>query len=115
MFILEGSDTQFRFHITEKSSCWDENDVDLTAYDNIILTVKYADWSIVEYLWNVDENETSNVVFDIYSEATIWKVWEIKADIWGVKDVQKHRFNEETIRGNVLNSLKVPEWNVVSG
>ena len=69
----------------------------------------------MDYLWDVDENKTSNVVFDIYSEATIWKVWEIKADIWGVKDVQKHRFNEETIRGNVLNSLKVPEWNVVSG
>ena len=115
MFIPEWSDTQFRFHITEHSSCWEESEVDLSNYDKLILTIKYSDWSIVDYLWEVDETKNSIVVFDILSEATVWRVWEIKADVWWLKDNQKHRFNEETIKWKVLNSLKVPEWDIVNG
>ena len=115
MKILEGSDTQLKFHITEKLKCsGTETDVDLTQFDKVLLEMRYTTW-VVEYEWVIDNWEwgewTSYVIFDIFSEATAWKSWRISCDIWGVKDgVKKLRFNEETILWEVLPSIVIPEW-----
>ena len=44
------------------------------------------------------------------SEYTEWRSWPVKCDIWWVKGEQKTRFNWDTIRGEVLPSVKIPEW-----
>ena len=119
MKILEGSDTQFTFHITEKTKSWQASDVDLTVYDKILLEIRYVTW-IVEYQWSLENeentanNSNSYVKFEILSEATKWKSGKISCDIWGVKDAQKVRFNFDTIIWEVLPSVKVPEW-IVNG
>ena len=115
MKILEGSDTQLKFHITEKLKCsGTETDVDLTQFDKVLLEMRYITW-VVEYEWVIDNWDwgewTSYVIFDIFSEATAWKSWRISCDIWGVKDgVKKLRFNEETILWEVLPSIVIPGW-----
>lgn len=117
MKILEWSDTQLKFHITESLRCqWTETSVDLTEYDKVLLEVRYVNW-IVEYEWTIDNGQwwewNSYVIFDIFSEATAWKSWPVSCDIWGVKDgVKKIRFNEETIIWEVLPSIVIPEWTV---
>ena len=114
MFILEGSDTQFTFHITEKTKSWQTSEVDLTVYDKILLEMRYPN-GVVEYEWSLenDENSSSNthsyVKFEILSEATKWKSWKIRCDIWWVKGAQKIRFNFDTIQWEVLSSVKVPD------
>lgn len=119
MFILEGSDSLFTFHITEHSKSWTVSNVDLTLYDKILLEVRYTTW-IVEYEWsidneeNIESNSTSYVSFEIVWEATKGKAWPVRCDIWGVKDEQKVRFNWDTIQWEVLPSIKVPEW-IVNG
>ena len=117
MKLLEWSDTQLEFHITEKiyenGTLKEENDVDLTEYDKIILTIKYVDW-VVEYEGSISEESDSNVIFDIFSEATKWRAWKAIADIWGVKGEKKVRFNSFTIDWDVLYSIQVPEW-IVNG
>ena len=115
MLVLEGSDTQFTFHVTEKTKSWQVNDVDLTVYDKILLEVRYVNW-VVEYEWSLENEENtannkhSYVKFDIMSEYTEWRSWPVKCDIWWVKGEQKTRFNWDTIRGEVLPSVKIPEW-----
>ena len=115
MFILEGSDTQFTFHITEHSKSWQVQEVDLSVYDEILLEMRYSTW-IVEYKWtlendeNTEHNSNSYVKFELLSEATKWRTWPIKCDIWWVKEEQKVRFNFDTIEWAVLPSVKVPEW-----
>ena len=49
MKILEGSDTQLLFHITQTEE-WLATDVDLTQYSKIVLEIKYVTWEIVEGL-----------------------------------------------------------------
>lgn len=109
MRIREWSDTQLKFHIIERTSDWQTNEVDLAEYDKILLEVKYSTGK-VEYEGTIEW--TSYVIFDIFSEATEWKAGKIKADVWGVKGVKKHRFNRLTIDWDVLPSVKVPEWTV---
>lgn len=109
MRIREWSDTQLKFHITERTSDWQTNEVDLTEYDKILLEIRYVTGK-VEYVWTVED--TSYVIFDIFSEATEGKAGRMKADVWGVKGVKKHRFNRMTIDWEVLPSVKVPEWTV---
>ncbi len=115
MLVLEGSDTQFTFHVTEKTKSWQTNEVDLTVYDKILLEVRYVNW-VVEYEWSLENEENtannnhSYVKFDLLSESTKWRVWPVKCDIWGVKDAQKIRFNFDTIKGQILSSVKVPQW-----
>ena len=113
MKIREWSDTQLKFHITERTSEWETNEVDLTEYDKILLEIRYVTGR-VEYEWEIDSEEESDsyVIFDIFSEATEWKAGMIKADVWWVKDAKKHRFNRMTIEWEVLPSVKVPEWNL---
>lgn len=119
MFILEGSDTQFTFHITEHTKSWNVSEVDLSVYDKVLLEMRYTT-GVVEYQGtleneeNTEHNSTSYVKFELLSEATKGKVWPIKCDIWGVKDEQKVRFNFDTIEWAVLPSVKVPEW-IVNG
>jgi hypothetical protein len=106
MLLLEGSDTQLKFHITQTED-WNTTDVDLSEYEKIILTIKYNTW-IVEYEWVVDSEQTSYVIFDILSDDTNWKKWNITCDIWWISWWQKNRFNDETIKWKVLPSIKVP-------
>lgn len=120
MFILEGSDTQFTFHITEHTKSWQINEVDLTEYDKILLEIRFTDW-IEEYQWDIDieENTEKNlhsyVRFDLFSEQSAGRSWKVKCDIWGVKDwVKKIRFNWDTIQWEVLPSVKIPQW-IVNG
>jgi len=114
MKLLEGSDTQLKFHITEKLKCsGTESNVDLTIYDKILLEVRYID-GVREYEGVIDNGEwgegNSYVIFDILSEATAWRTWKVSCDIWGVKNEQKVRFNENTIQGDILPSITIPEW-----
>lgn len=114
MKLLEGSDTQLKFHITEKLKCsGTETNVDLTQFDKVLLEMRYTTW-IVEYEWTIDNWKwgewTSYVIFTILSEATAWKVWAISCDVWWVKWTSRLRFNESTIIWEVLPSVKIPEW-----
>lgn len=119
MRLLEGSDTQLKFHITEKQYengvVVDETDKDLTEYDSVTLSIKFFD-SIKDFEGTIDNWEGGDgnayVIFDIYSEDTKDKCGKIQAEIWGVKWVQKNRLNSETIEGEVLHSFKIPQWDV---
>lgn len=107
MLLLEWSDTRVRFKIREI-----ENnityDLDYTDYTKYLLEIKFADDDILEVEWTVD-NETQTVYFDIFGERTDGKEWSLTADIWGTKWVKKVRFNPTTIKGKVLNSVKIPD------
>lgn len=113
MYILEGSDTQFTFHITEHTKSWQTSEVDLTVYDKVLLEVRYVDW-IREYEWSLDNEENTSknlhsyVKFDILGESSKGRTWNVKCDIRWVKDAQKVRFNWDTINWEILSSVKVP-------
>lgn len=120
MRILEWSDTQLKFHITESErSCngdvWTVTEVDLTTYDKIVLEMRYKN-GVVEYEWvivNEDgDTSNSNVVFTIYSESSAKRAWLISCDIWWLKDDSKVRFNEYTINWEILPSIVIPRWDV---
>jgi hypothetical protein len=104
MQLLEWSDTRVRFKIREI-----ENnityDFDLTEFTDYKLEIKFADDSLIEIDWVVDD---WTVYFDIFWEYTDWKEWSLTADIWGINGVKKVRFNPTTIKGKVLNSVYVP-------
>ena len=106
MQILEWSDTRVRFKIREIEN-WITYDLDLTDYTKYLLEIKFADESLLEVEWVVD-NETETVYFDIFWEYTDWKEWSISADIWGTKGVKKVRFNPSTIKWKVLSSVYIP-------
>ena len=110
MKILEGSDTQLLFHITQTED-WLTTDVDLTQYQKVLLEMKYVT-GIIEIEWVVWQGEWEHayVTFDILSESTKGKVWKVSCDVWGVKNTSRIRFNSNTIQGEVLSSIKVPEW-----
>lgn len=116
MRILEGSDTELEFHITEKEYTdgvlTNETDKDLTQYDKVILSIKFFD-GIVDYE-GVVQQDTSHVIFTLLSEDTKNKCGKIQAELWGVKNdnIQKNRLNETTIEGEVLHSFKIPVWTV---
>lgn len=108
MQILEWSDTQLTFHITQTEWSTTTN-VDLTQYDKIILTISLW-WVVLDIEWEIDWQDSSKIIFDLLSEQTKWRCWWVQADIWWLKDAEKIRFNLNTIQGNVLHSIKVPEW-----
>lgn len=114
-FIPEWSDTELVFHVTEKTSCWDENDVDLTEYNSVVLKIKYSDWEIVEYPWDIDSTNKFLVTFTVLWESSTGRSGEFKAEVWWVKDAQKHRFNKLTIIWDVLASIDIPSWATVNG
>lgn len=105
MQLLEWSDTRVRFKIREI-----ENnityDFDLTEFTWYKLEIRFSDDSVKEFNWVVD---SWTLYFDIFWEFTEWKAWAIKADIWGVKNLKKVRFNPITIKGKVLPSVYVPK------
>lgn len=121
MKILEWSDTQLKFHITETENSCGCNDgtateVDLSEYDKIVLELRYKDL-VVEYEWTIVEETvwqttTKYVVFEILSTSTTGRIWLINCDIWWIKDLSKTRFNEHTIVWEILPSIVIPEWNV---
>ena len=111
---------RLKFHITEKEYTdgvvTKETDKDLTEYDSVILSIKYFD-GIVDYDGTIDNwqggDGNSYVVFELLSEDTAGKSGKIEAEIWGVKDgFQKNRLNTDMIQGEILHSLKIPQWNV---
>lgn len=104
MQILEWSDTRVRFKVKEIEDNT-ASDLDLTSFTGYKLEIRFSDDSLYEVNWVVD-NWT--IYFDIYWEYTEWKRGSLKADIWGVKDLKKVRFNPSTIRGKVLPSVTVP-------
>ena len=104
MQILEWSDTRVRFKIKEIENNI-SYDLDLTDYTDYRLEIKFADDSLLEINWVVDDD---TVYFDIFWEYTDWKEWNLTADIWGINWVKKIRFNPTTIKGKVLNSVVVP-------
>lgn len=119
MKILEWSDTQLLFHITESERTCGQSgtatNVDLTAYDKIVMEMRYIGW-VVEYEWTIDNWQgglwNSYVKFNILSEMSIWRAGFINCDIWWIKWVQKNRFNENTIIWEILPSIVIPEWTV---
>lgn len=106
MQILEWSDTRIRFKITEIEDNIAET-LDYDDFDDYLLEIKFADESLLEIKWEVDD-DTNTVYFDIFSEYTADKDWAFTADIWWVKWVKKVRFNPTTIKWKVLNSIYIP-------
>ncbi len=106
--IYEWSDTELEFYITEKVD-WEEKPVDLTEYDKVQLTIKYCDDSIREIEWEVDWEDMSCVLFTLLSENTIGKSWMVFAEIWWIKDSKKVRLSNVFV-GEILYSIKIPEW-----
>lgn len=106
MQLLEWSDTRVRFKIREIENNINY-DLDLDDYDEYKLEIKFADDSLLEIDWVVDENEDL-VYFDIFSEYTEGKAGSLTADIWGKKGVKRVRFNPSTIKWKVLSSVYVP-------
>lgn len=106
MQLLEWSDTRVRFKIREIEDNINY-DLDLDDYTDYLLEIKFADDSILEIEWVVDD-ETDTVYFDVFSEYTEWKAWSISADIWWKKWVKRVRFNPSTIKWKVLSSVYVP-------
>lgn len=104
MQILEWSDTRVRFKVKEIENNT-TSDLDLTSFTGYKLEIRFSDDSLYEVNWVVD---SWTIYFDIYWEYTEWKTGSLKADIWGVKDLKKVRFNPSTIRGKVLPSVTVP-------
>lgn len=105
MQILEWSDTRVRFKIREVENNINY-DLDLTEYTDYKLEIQFADDSLREIDWVVED---WTVYFDIFWEYTEWKEWSLTADIWGINGVKKVRFNPTTIKGKVLNSVYVPD------
>ena len=109
MQLLEWSDTRVRFRIKEVENNL-ASDLDLTEYSEYRLEIRFADDSVREIIWVVDNTTNPHsVYFDIFWEYTDWKEWSLTADIWGTKWVKKVRFNPNTIKGKVLNSVVVPD------
>ena len=108
---------RLKFHITDKiytdGVLTNETDKDLTDYDKVILSIKYYD-GIVDYEGTIDNwqwgDGVAYVIFELFSEDTAGKSGKIEAEIWGVKGVQKNRLNTDTIKGEILHSLKIPQW-----
>lgn len=104
MQLLEWSDTRVRFKIKEIENNI-SSDLNLSDYTDYKLEIQFADDSLLEINWVVDDD---TVYFDIFWEDTDWKEWALTADIWGIKGVKKVRFNPTTIKWKVLNSVYVP-------
>jgi hypothetical protein len=106
MNILEWSDTRVSFKIREIVNDV-STDLDLDSFDEYKLEIQFADDSLLEIDWQIDDNE-DKVNFDILWEYTDWKEWSIKADIRGLKWLKKVRFNQTSIKWKVLDSVYVP-------
>lgn len=106
MQLLEWSDTRVRFKIREVENNVNY-DLNLDDYSGYKLEIQFADDSLREIDWVVDDL-TDSVYFDIFWEYTMGKEWSLKADLWGVKGMKKVRFNPTTIKWKVLNSVFVP-------
>lgn len=110
MKILEWSDTQLIFKITETEN-WTTTPVDLTEYDKVVLSISLW-WTIIDIEGEVDWQDTSKVTFDLFSEQTKNRCGGVQADIRWLKDEKKLRFNQNTIEWTILHSIKVPQWDV---
>ncbi len=108
MQLLEWSDTQLKFHITQTENNT-TTDVDLTDYDKVLLIIRFPNM-IIEILWTVDNEDTSYVIFDLLSEQTKGRAWWIVADIRWIQWAKRLRFNQNTIQWVILASVKVPQW-----
>jgi len=107
MQILEWSDTRVRFKIKEIENNV-TTDLDLDDYTKYLLEIRFADDSLLEVNWVVDD-DTDTVYFDIFSEYTDWKEWAFTADLWWTNWAKRVRFNPITIKWKVLNSVYIPD------
>jgi len=112
MRLLEWSDTQLTFHITETED-WTTTNLDLTQFDKVLLVMKFSNETL-EIEWTVDSENNYLVRFDIYSEQTKGKAGSVFVDVWWIEWTTRLRLNRETIQWNILSSVKVPEW-IVNG
>ena len=99
MKFLEWSDTQLKFEITQ-----DGQSIDFSEYSRFLLEIRFID-SIVEL---EGEIQNWNLIFEIFWERTKWRAWKVDCDIRWIKWEKKVRFNQNTIEGVVLSSIKVP-------
>lgn len=104
MYVLEGSDTQIKFRIREVE--WEKkSELNISEYEQILWIIEFNEEKKVELIWKIEENI---VTFELFWEVTKGQSGNMKMDIWGMKGLKKVRFNAKTIKGKVLDSIKVP-------
>lgn len=99
MKLLEWSDAQLKFEITQ-----DGQAINFNEYSKFLLEIRFID-SIVEIEGEIQD---WNLVFEIFGERTTGRVWKVDCDIRWIKGEKKVRFNQNTIEGVILSSIKVP-------
>lgn len=107
MLLLEWSDTRVRFKVREVEDNL-TSDLDLWEFTKYLLEIQFDDDTIKEFIWAVDV-ATNELIFDIFWEDTANKEWTVKYDVWGIKWAKKVRFNSETKKWKILNSVTIPD------
>lgn len=105
MIIREWSDTVVVANLY-LSEWWTTTDVNSTEYDSILMEMKFADWTILEKVGEVDTDNTVSFVLD--SADTKNKQWTAEIDIRWIQDTKRTRFNLEKIKVEVSDSVKIP-------
>ncbi len=106
MLLLEWSDTRVRFKVREVEDNL-TSDLDLWEFTEYRLEIQFSDDTIKEFIGAVD-TAMDEIVFDIFWEDTANKEWSFKYDVWGIKWAKKVRFNSETKKWKILNSVTIP-------
>lgn len=104
MYLLEWSDTQIKFKIREVQG-ERKSDLNLNDYERILGIIEFNEEKKIEVIWRIEDWV---VIFDLFGENTKGNAGNLKMDIRGVKGLKKIRFNAKTIKGKVLDSIKVP-------
>ena len=106
MQILEWSDTRVRFKVREVEDNL-TSDLDLWEFTEYRLEIQFSDDTIKEFIGAID-TAMNEIVFDIFWEDTANKEWSFKYDVWGIKWAKKVRFNSDTKKWKILNSVTIP-------
>lgn len=106
MIIREWSDTVVVATLY-LSEWWTTTDVNPAEYDSILMEMKCADWTILEKIGEIENDNT--VSFVLSSEDTRNKQWQAEIDIRWIQDTKRTRFNLEKIKVEVSDSVKIPD------
>ena len=106
MLLLEWSDTRVRFKVREVEDNL-TSDLDLWEFTEYRLEIQFSDDTIKEFIGAID-TAMNEIVFDIFWEDTANKEWSFKYDVWGIKWAKKVRFNSDTKKWKILNSVTIP-------
>jgi len=106
MLLLEWSDTRVRFKVREVEDNL-TSDLDLWEFTEYRLEIQFSDDTIKEFIGAID-TAMNEIVFDIFGEDTANKEWSFKYDVWGIKWAKKVRFNSDTKKWKILNSVTIP-------